>query len=112
HTVRSRIQRFRDAEYRNPIICSAYCDDLVLEKLDEILTLLSRGPRSGVKPRIIRKMVHDLYEHRMDSHQVIHNCTNRYVYVPPLCIRLLEGLDMDVGREFNRVSGMILGRYK
>lgn len=112
HTLRSRIQRFRDAEYRHSTVCGTYCDDFVLEKLDETLELLSRGPKSGVKPQIIRKMVHDLYEHRMDSHQVIQNCANRYVYVPPLCIRLLEDLDIDVGRELNRVNGMILGRYK
>lgn len=48
----------------------------------------------------------------MDGHQVVQNCANRYVYVPPLCIRLLEDLDMDLGWEFNRMTGMILGRYK
>lgn len=111
--VRSIIERFRNLEYDQLTpICNAYCDGLVQQRLDEILNLVKRGPRSGVKPRAIRKMVNDLYEHRMDGHQVIQNSATRLVYTPPLCIQLLEDLNMAVGREFNRVGGMILGRYK
>lgn len=81
-------------------------------KLEEALALINRGPTSRVKPRTIRRIIADLYDHRMDAHNVIENSASQLAYLAPPCVVYLEHLDQRVGGEFARVRGLVLSRYK
>lgn len=93
-------------------MCNASCDSIVRVSLDTILALIDQGPRSKTKPRLIWQMVNDLYNNRMDEHDVIQNHASRLVYQAPPCIEYLAELDLSIATEFKRVREMVLSRYR
>lgn len=111
--LKSLVQPLREDTYTDQTtVCSPYCDAIVRLHLEDILAMIKKGPRSRVKPITIRRMISDLYNRCMDSHHVIQNSIGQLNYRQPFCIDHLEELDWRFGQVFNRVSGLVLSRYK